>query len=126
MTTKLIVGLSVLVGILAYIWIFLPISWCIVATILLLWETWSLIDNKPQNTISEIIWKASDHYSLFPYAGGFIFGLGIGTGYIKTPEVIVPLALLCGHFWFPRYDNAMKEIYEKSKSDSSGIGRIDD
>jgi hypothetical protein len=113
LTTEAVVGASALTGLIVYAWLFLPWPWAIVATCAAGWEAWSLIDGTPANTISEIIWRASDRYSLVPWAGGFIFGLGIGSEYIVTAEVIAPLALLCGHFWFPKYDSAARKIVDK-------------
>ena len=113
LTTEAVVGGAALIGLIVYTWWFLPWYWALVATLAACWEGWSLVDGTPANTISEIVWRASDRYSLVPWAGGFIFGLGIGTDYISTAEVIAPLGFLCAHFWFPRYDDSARKIVAK-------------
>lgn len=113
LTTEAVVGIGAVVGLLVYIWTFLPFGWAIAATLAAAWEAFSLVDRVPNNTISEIVWKASDRYSLVPWAGGLLTGLAIGSGYMHDPYVIAPVLLLEGHFWFPRYSESARRVMQE-------------
>jgi len=113
LTTEAVVGAAALTGLVVYCWVMLPWWWALIATGAALWEAWSLIDGVPDNTISEIIWRASDRFSLVPWAGGFLLGLGIGSDYVSDPGIIAPLALLSGNFWFPRLDDKLHDVRQR-------------
>lgn len=101
--TDAFVAVLATAGGLVYIWAFLPHPWAVVASVALLYECYTLVNDQPNDSISETIWRASDAYPLFPAIGFASFVMAVSEGWIKDPHVIIPLAMLAGHFWFPRY-----------------------
>ena len=103
--TDCLVGAAATVGGLVYIWAYLSWPWATFASTVLLYEVYTLVNDMPEDTISETIWRASDQHALVPLLGAGTFVLSLSEGWITDPHVIVPLGILVGHFWFPRYGN---------------------
>jgi len=71
---------------------------------LLAYEAWTLINEFPNDTISEIIWTFSER-PMVPFIFGAGFAWGIQAGALSNPWLIAALGFLCGHFFFQRQED---------------------
>ena len=53
-----------------------PTDYVVLGTIilLLLWETWTLTNNHPKDTVSETVWRAMAKQPLVPFLLGMLMG----------------------------------------------------
>lgn len=98
--TRSFVGLSIGAGIVWLAFNRMGPWWGLAATVALIFEGWLLINGYANDTISEIIRLFSRLQPLIPWMFGFATGVGISSGYISDPYVIVSLGMLQGHFFF--------------------------
>jgi len=68
---------------------------------LLAWESWTLVNKYPHDTISEIIWGFADR-PMVPFIFGAGFSWGIESKFLASPWLIASLGFLMGHFFFQR------------------------
>lgn len=120
MTDRLTRGVVTAVIGIALIWAFfvlLPSQYAIAASVLLLYEGWTIANTNKYDTISDIIRDFSRKQLLTPWMFGFAFGIGIATGYILDPYVIAGLALLQGHWFFTLNEKREEAIKEEVKAE---------
>lgn len=50
------------------------VAWLIAIAGLLAYETWTLFNNIPNDTLSEAVWDVASNYPLVPFAVGILMG----------------------------------------------------
>jgi hypothetical protein len=75
--------------------------WGLLTLGLLIYETWTLVNRYPGDTISEIIWALSVK-PLVPWLFGIGTGWAISSGFVENHYLIAGLLFLQGHFFFQR------------------------
>jgi len=103
---KIIVGAVIGLGLLAALYMVLPLGWFLFALALLGIEAWSFFNPYANDTISEVIWALSER-PLVPLMFGVATGWSITSGIIPVTHegqwVILFLGTLLGHFfWRPQ------------------------
>jgi hypothetical protein len=101
--TKLFVGM-IMMAILFYVFLAaagwkIGTAFCVV----LLFEGWTLINNRRQDTISEVIWEFARR-PMIPWLFGVATGYLIATGFFSDPVLGVGWGFLCGHFFFQKHE----------------------
>lgn len=109
--TWLVVGGLIGLAIIGFIWVVLSPIWAAAATLILMYEGWTLRNSFKNDTISEVMWVLSNR-PLVP----FMFGGGVVA--LIAHDVIKPnvqglytclaLGFLMGHFFFQRHEDAPK------------------
>jgi len=103
--TNLLIGAGLGLGMLYGMWYLLPLPWFVISASLLGYEAWTLGNDRPQDTISETIWRFSKR-PVLPWLFGFFSCWLIMSGTIpmdlKGMLVLTFYMLLQGHFFFPK------------------------
>jgi|SRR3990172_8823332 len=79
------------------------LKWGLVLVALLVYEAWTLINDYPNDTISEIIWTFAKR-PMVPFIFGAGFAAGIQSGRLSDPWLVAALGFLMGHFFFQRVE----------------------
>lgn len=74
--------------------------WGLALTVLLAYEGWTLANDQPRDTISEIVRDFSRRQLLVPFLFGLAYGVGLATGFLRDPYVAGGIGLVLGHFFF--------------------------
>lgn len=72
--------------------------------LMLLYEGYTLINQFPDDTISEIMWQYSKR-PMVPCMFGYALGRAIGTDLLSKVDLAVIIGFLYGHFFFQRQDS---------------------
>ena len=75
---------------------------------LLLYEGWTLVNDYPNDTISEILWIFAER-PMVPFIFGAGFAWAICSGAVTNPWMIAALGFLMGHFFFQRKEDKKEE-----------------
>ena len=67
--------------------------------LLLLYESWTLTNSYPEDTLSESIWRLSAR-PMVPWLFGLATGWAFATGFISNPWLCLAVGFLEGHFFF--------------------------
>ena len=112
--TKFVVGGLIGVALIAVAYTITGPLWGTLFTLLLLYEAWTLINDFPGDTISEIIWTLSKR-PMVPWIFGVATGWAIGSRFIENVWLIGALLFLQGHFFFQKQDTEVeiKDLKEK-------------
>jgi hypothetical protein len=104
--TRYVVGGLMGLGMLVALFFMLRSSWgvagFVVAGVLLAYEGWTLINQYPRDTISEIIWTYAER-PMVPYVFGIASGWALASGVFPNQYVVASLFFLMGHFFFQRH-----------------------
>jgi len=98
--TRGVVGATIGLALVWTVFYLTGVWWGAALAVLLVYEGWTLINRNPQDTISEIVRAFARRQLLLPWLSGLATGVGVATGYVSNPYVIVGIALLQGHFFF--------------------------
>ena len=92
---------SLIIGIALFITAFQAAGWKggLVLSVILAYEGWTLINQFPNDTISEIIWKLSSR-PMVPWLFGVGTGWAITSGHLANVWLILAAGFLQGHFFF--------------------------
>lgn len=101
--TQLVVGGLIGLALLVVAWNILPWQYFLIAAGALLYEAWTLINQFPNDTISEILWEFSDR-PMVPWIFGVATGWALATGFLSDPYLVCAVGFLQGHFWFQRHE----------------------
>jgi hypothetical protein len=102
--TKYVVGAVIGIPMVIMAWYILGFPWALVPIALLLYESWTLVNKYPNDTISEIIWQFAKR-PMVPFLFGCAFGWALTTELLGNAWLIAAVAFLMGHFFFQRHED---------------------
>lgn len=97
--TKTVVGALAGVGMLMSLFLVLPWPVAIFCTGLLVYEGYTLVNEAPNDTISEAIWVYAKR-PMFPFLGGIGVAEALRYEGFSHPYAVFFLGFLAGHFFF--------------------------
>lgn len=100
--TRYVVGGVMAVAILLAVYAALDLRLGLVAIAFGLYETWTLVNRYPNDTISEIVWQLAER-PLVPYLFGCATGWMLGAGLFENHYVAAAWGLLMGHLFWQRF-----------------------
>lgn len=112
--TKLVLGLTAMVAILAAIIALFGVRYGALFGAYLAYEFWTLYNKYPGDTISEIVWKFRKR-SILPLMVGLSAGVAIALGWLGAPTAVGRGLLLGGllaHFFWPPEQSEQPEKEE--------------
>ena len=75
----------------------------LIATVALLYESWTFVNPWPNDTISEAIWEFARR-PMVPFLFGVASGWALGVNLFPNEYAVFALAFLMGHFFFQAHD----------------------
>lgn len=115
LSTGVVAGVMLL-GLVWFMYAVLPRPIFIATLGVLLYEVYTLINEHPQDTISESIWRLNRR-PLVPMGFGFAIGVMLAWGFMST-WVCAAVGVLFGHFFWQRGDVCSSD-YEGKKGESA-------
>jgi len=100
--TNLVVGGVIGAALLYLTFTLAGLWWGLGLSLLLLYEGWTLINQFPEDTISESIWRLSVR-PMVPWLFGVATGWAIQSGFLHNPWLIGAWLFLNGHFFFQAF-----------------------
>lgn len=101
--TKIVVG-AVIGAPLLYLAFYLTNTWAGFAlAALLLYETWTLLNRYPEDTISEAFWALARR-PLVPFLVGVGTGWALAVGVLANPWLVLAIGILLGHLVWQSQD----------------------
>lgn len=91
---------------------------------LLAYEGWTLINDYPEDTISETLWRFAKR-PMVPWLFGLGTGWGIQAGWVRDPWISLTIGFLSGHFFFQKHEPAVvKEIVAKVEEAKDAAAQV--